>query len=144
MEIIVGIGIVVVLSLIVASALGGEGGDQENRFSEPLRYIDEEELAELEEGRRWEELPRGPEPAAPNYFDRLMTPGSEESLGTTPPWTRAMTRRTGEGGGMGMAGIGDFCGVYRKVLLATSFFLENKKEAVASFLHFVYLHSREM
>ena len=45
MEIIVGIGIVVVLSLIVASALGGEGGDQENRLSEPLRYIDEEELA---------------------------------------------------------------------------------------------------
>lgn len=43
-----------------------------------------------------------------------------------------------------MAGIGDFCGVYRKALLATSFFLENKKEAVASFLHFVYLHSREM
>ena len=47
-------------------------------------------------------------------------------------------------GGMGMAGIGDFCGAYRKVLLGTSFFLENKKEAVASFLHFVYLHSREM
>ena len=44
-------------------------------------------------------------------------------------------------GGMGMAGIG---GGYRKALLATSFFLENKKEAVASFLHFVYLHSREM
>ena len=47
-------------------------------------------------------------------------------------------------GGMGMAGIGDFCGAYRKVLLGTSFFLENKKEAVAYFLHFVYLHSREM
>lgn len=79
MGIVVGIGIVVVLSLIVASAFGGERGDQENRFSDPLRYIDEEELAELEEGRRWEELPRGPKPAAPNYFDRLMTPGSEES-----------------------------------------------------------------
>lgn len=70
MGIVVGIAIVVVLSLIVASAFGGERGDQENRFSDPLRYIDEEELAEL---------PRGPKPAAPNYFDRLMTPGSEES-----------------------------------------------------------------
>lgn len=40
--------------------------------------------------------------------------------------------------------LGIFCGAYRKVLLGTSFFLENKKEAVASFLHFVYLHSREM
>ncbi len=79
MGIVVGIAIVVVLSLIVASAFGGERGDQENRFSDPLRYIDEEELAELEEGRRWEELPRGPRPATPNYFDRLMTPGSEES-----------------------------------------------------------------
>ena len=78
MGIVVGIAIVVVLSLIVASAFGGERGDQENRTSDPLRYIDEEELAELEEGRRWEELPRGPRPAAPNYFDRLMTPGSEE------------------------------------------------------------------
>ena len=36
-------------------------------------------MSETLEGRRWEELPRGPEPAAPNYFDRLMTPGSEES-----------------------------------------------------------------
>lgn len=82
MGIVVGIAIVVVLSLIVASAFGGERGDQENRFSDSLRYIDEEELEELEEleeGRRWEELPRGPRPAAPNYFDRLMTPGSEES-----------------------------------------------------------------
>ena len=49
MGIVVGIAIVVVLSLSVASAFGGERGDQENRFSDPLRYIDEEELAELEE-----------------------------------------------------------------------------------------------
>ncbi|MBQ7367869.1 MAG: hypothetical protein IJW57_11695 [Spirochaetaceae bacterium] len=36
MGIVVGIAIVVVLSLIVASAFGGERGDQENRFSDPL------------------------------------------------------------------------------------------------------------
>lgn len=74
MGIIVGIVIVVVLALIVATTAGGEG--QEGQ--EPFRYLDQEELADLEEGRRWREMSFGPEPAAPNYFDRLMTPGSDE------------------------------------------------------------------
>lgn len=76
MGIIVGVAIVVVLSMIVASAFGGEG--QENRLADPLQHLDQEERAQLEEGRRWREMSFGPEPAAPNYFDRLMTPGSEE------------------------------------------------------------------
>lgn len=43
-----------------------------------------------------------------------------------------------------MDGIQVLCGTYRKALHGALFFQENKKEAVASFFHFVYLHFREM
>lgn len=77
MGILVGIGIVVVLSLIVARGFGG--GDETQEGLGPYQYLDEEQLADLEEGWRRLGGSTGPEPAAPNYFDRLMTPGSNES-----------------------------------------------------------------
>lgn len=77
MGIIVGIAIVAVLALIVAATAGGDQIDSMN----PYYGMDEEQLAELEElregGRRHEEC-SGPVVSDSNYFDRLMTPGSDE------------------------------------------------------------------
>lgn len=74
MGIIVGIVIVVVLALIVAGTAGGEGQEGQGPFS----HLDEENLAELEGGHRRPMESGHPEVADHSYFDRLMTPGSEE------------------------------------------------------------------
>ncbi len=76
MGIIVGIVIVVVLGLIVAKGFGGSDETQEGLG--PYQYLDEEQLAESERLHRYSQS-SGPEPADTNYFDRLMTPGSNES-----------------------------------------------------------------
>ncbi len=74
MGIIVGIVIVVVLGLIVAK--GFAAGD-EGLAAIQMQSLDEENLAESEQLHRYSQS-SGPEPADTNYFDRLMTPGSDE------------------------------------------------------------------
>lgn len=75
MGIVVGIAIVVVLGLIVAK--GFASGDEVLAASQ-IQRLDEEDLGESQGPHKYSQS-SGLDSADANYFDRLMTPGSNEA-----------------------------------------------------------------